>query len=42
METTSQWCSSRSKMAAASTSSPNTEPHSPKALFEVQITLPRS
>jgi hypothetical protein len=42
MEMTSQWCNSRSKIAEANTSSPNTWPHSLKALFEVNRIEPRS
>src|SRR5512133_305111 len=39
---TSQWCSSRSRMAVARTSSPSTPPHSAKDLLEVMIMVPRS
>jgi hypothetical protein len=42
VEMTSQWCNSRSKIAEASTSSPNTLPHSLKALLEVNRIEPRS
>jgi len=42
IEVTSQWCSSRSRIAEANTSSPNTLPHSLKALFEVSRIEPRS
>jgi hypothetical protein len=42
IEMTWQWCSSRSKMAEASTSSPKTLPHSLKALLLVARMEPHS
>lgn len=42
MEMTSQWCSSRSRMAVARTSSPRTGPHSEKALLLERMIEPFS
>jgi hypothetical protein len=42
MEITSQWWRSRSRIAVARTSSPNTWPHSLKVLFEVRMMEPFS
>jgi hypothetical protein len=42
MFTTVAWCSSRSRMAVATTSSANTWPQSPKPRLEVSTIEPRS